>query len=93
MVPSITVVVMLILTSNAKNVKKQFEVKRRRSRAMSLVVYNRERSMDSQPNKVPGHHQVDIFSAKFDSVQMKRGRFEVKIQMSRGLTKNISFYV
>ena len=41
MVPSITVAVMLILTSNAKNVKKQFEVKRRRSRAMSLVVYNR----------------------------------------------------
>ena len=42
MVPSITVAVMLILTSNAKNVKKQFEVKRRRSRAMSLVVYNRK---------------------------------------------------
>ena len=42
MVPSITAAVMLILTSNAKNVKKQFEVKRRRSRAMSLVVYNRQ---------------------------------------------------
>ena len=47
MVPSITVAVMLILTSNAKNVKKQFEVKRRRSRAMSLVVYNRQGSIHS----------------------------------------------
>ena len=45
MIPSITVAVMLILTSNAKNVKKQFEVKRRRSRAMSLVVYNRQGSI------------------------------------------------
>ena len=52
MVPSITVAVMLILTSNAKNVKKQFEVKRRRSRAMSLVVYNRRGSIH------PMYHQI-----------------------------------
>ena len=53
MVPSITVAVMLILTSNAKNVKKQFEVKRRRSRAMSLVVYNRWGSIHPM---IPSNH-------------------------------------